>query len=575
MTRVYLAGPDVFVHDAVDIGRRKVELCARHGLIGLYPLDNAIDPAAKDTSLRIFGGNETMMIEADAIIANLTPFRGPGADAGTVYELGYMAGRGKLCLGYSNDPSSYADRMRKFSDVSSRDGRLVDALGLTVEDFGLSDNLMMIYALDLHGCALVTPRQAPADIWHDLTAFETCVRMAAGRLAADARGCKELNLARGDRSMPPPRKRADVLLVERGLFESRARAQAAIEAGLVMANDRLVVKPSEAIAADAVLQAQPAHPFVSRGGVKLASALEQYPIEIENHVCLDVGASTGGFTEVLLSNGANLVFAIDVGREQLHPSLRGHPKVVSMEETDIRDFEGKRLPIRPDIVVIDVSFISLKAVLPVALSAGSVADAFAGVDQAAIRSAAKAFQTRHHPQRDGAPGNLRRHRSVRNFARMYRHPGVSIIDNGWRRKHRIFHRRAPWLSVLSSITSLIAATASPILTDRRVYVPYTLGGETVEVAPVPGHHPDRRRLLQVIDASPERVAPFCQHFGVCGGCAIQHWQTERYRAWKRDIVIETLAQAKLRLRSGSADRCPWLAVGGGLRCMPGWALTMC
>jgi 23S rRNA (cytidine1920-2'-O)/16S rRNA (cytidine1409-2'-O)-methyltransferase len=168
--------------------------------------------------------------------------------------------------------------------------------------------------------------------------------------------------------MSPARKRADILLVERGLFESRARAQAAIEAGLVTANDRLVTKPSESIAADASLQAQPAHPFVSRGGVKLAGALESYPIEIEDHVCLDVGASTGGFTEVLLANGAAIVFAIDVGHEQLHPSLRGHPKVVSMEGTDIRAFEGKRLPARPDIVVIDVSFISLKAVLPVALS---------------------------------------------------------------------------------------------------------------------------------------------------------------------------------------------------------------
>jgi 23S rRNA (cytidine1920-2'-O)/16S rRNA (cytidine1409-2'-O)-methyltransferase len=159
-----------------------------------------------------------------------------------------------------------------------------------------------------------------------------------------------------------------MLLVERGLFESRARAQAAIEAGLVTANDKPVLKASEGVAADAVLQAQPAHPYVSRGGVKLAGALEQYPIEIENHVCLDVGASTGGFTEVLLANGASLVFAIDVGREQLHPSLRGHPQIVSMEETDIRDFEGKRLPMRPDVVVVDVSFISLKAVLPVALS---------------------------------------------------------------------------------------------------------------------------------------------------------------------------------------------------------------
>jgi 23S rRNA (uracil1939-C5)-methyltransferase len=80
---------------------------------------------------------------------------------------------------------------------------------------------------------------------------------------------------------------------------------------------------------------------------------------------------------------------------------------------------------------------------------------------------------------------------------------------------------------------------------QNVYVPYTLGGETVEVAPVPGHHPDRRHLLQVERASPERVTPFCPHFGTCGGCAIQHWETERYRAWKRDIVIETLAQAKL------------------------------
>jgi 23S rRNA (cytidine1920-2'-O)/16S rRNA (cytidine1409-2'-O)-methyltransferase len=167
---------------------------------------------------------------------------------------------------------------------------------------------------------------------------------------------------------PTSRKRADVLLVERGLFESRARARAAIDAGLVVADGKPVAKASETIASDAALSAQPAHPYVSRGGVKLAGALEQYPIDIEDHVCLDVGASTGGFTEVLLANGASLVFAIDVGRGQLHPSLQGHPRVVSMEETDIRDFEGRRLPARPDIVVIDVSFISLKAVLPVALS---------------------------------------------------------------------------------------------------------------------------------------------------------------------------------------------------------------
>src|ERR1700692_4343485 len=149
--------------------------------------------------------------------------------------------------------------------------------------------------------------------------------------------------------MPSSKKRIDLLLVERGLFESRARARAAIEAGLVSANDKPVLKASETFPADAALQAQPAHPFVSRGGVKLAGALEQYPIPIEDHVCLDVGASTGGFTEVLLANGASVVFAIDVGHGQMHPSLREHPKGVSSDETDIRAFEGKRLPARPGV----------------------------------------------------------------------------------------------------------------------------------------------------------------------------------------------------------------------------------
>jgi nucleoside 2-deoxyribosyltransferase len=183
MTKIYLAGPDVFLPDALEAGRRKVDLCARYGLIGLYPLDNAIDLAANDASQRIFRGNETMMNQADAIIANLTPFRGPSADAGTVYELGYMAGRGKFCLGYSNDPSSYAERVAKFTDVNASEGRLIDTQGHTVEDFGLTDNLMMVHALELHGAALITARQPPEDIWHDLASFEACVRLAAVRFA--------------------------------------------------------------------------------------------------------------------------------------------------------------------------------------------------------------------------------------------------------------------------------------------------------------------------------------------------------------------------------------------------------
>jgi nucleoside 2-deoxyribosyltransferase len=180
--KIYLAGPDVFLPDALLIGQRKAEICARYGLQGLYPLDNAVELAAAGASLAIFKGNEAMMEQADAIIANLTPFRGPSADAGTVYELGYMAGRGKLCLAYCNDPASYANRVARLYEVTtSPDGRLLDADGLTVEEFGLPDNLMMMHALDLHGCPLVTPKTAPADLWHDLTSFEVCVRLAADR----------------------------------------------------------------------------------------------------------------------------------------------------------------------------------------------------------------------------------------------------------------------------------------------------------------------------------------------------------------------------------------------------------
>ena len=177
--KIYLAGPDVFLPDPIDIGRRKARVCARHGLTGLYPLDNAVDLSARDASLEIFRSNQAMMDSADAVIANLTPFRGPGADPGTVYELGYMAGRGKLCLAYSNDPSTYAERVARRERVVASNGRLVDAEGLTVEDFGLADNLMMIHLLDQHGCPLVTPREAPADRWNDLTSFEVCVRIAA------------------------------------------------------------------------------------------------------------------------------------------------------------------------------------------------------------------------------------------------------------------------------------------------------------------------------------------------------------------------------------------------------------
>jgi 23S rRNA (cytidine1920-2'-O)/16S rRNA (cytidine1409-2'-O)-methyltransferase len=164
------------------------------------------------------------------------------------------------------------------------------------------------------------------------------------------------------------RMRVDRLLVERGLFESRAKAQAAIEAGQVAANETPVGRASLELPADAVLRAAPAHPYVSRGGVKLDAALERFGFDPSGRVCLDVGASTGGFTDALLARGAARVYAVDVGHDQLHRKLRARQEVVVLERTDIRTLAASRLAPPPSFVVIDVSFISLKLVLPAALS---------------------------------------------------------------------------------------------------------------------------------------------------------------------------------------------------------------
>jgi 23S rRNA (cytidine1920-2'-O)/16S rRNA (cytidine1409-2'-O)-methyltransferase len=164
------------------------------------------------------------------------------------------------------------------------------------------------------------------------------------------------------------RLRADRLLVERGLFDSRAKAQAAIDAGLVYADGAVVRKPSEEISFDAELVAAPAHPYVSRGALKLKAALDHFGFDPAGRICLDVGASTGGFTELLLERGAAKVYAVDVGSGQLHAKLRGDGRVVSLEQTDIRKVTGAQLGTPPDFVCIDVSFIPLKLVLPPALA---------------------------------------------------------------------------------------------------------------------------------------------------------------------------------------------------------------
>ena len=162
--------------------------------------------------------------------------------------------------------------------------------------------------------------------------------------------------------------RADAALHARGLFESRAKAREAIEAGLVSVDGRIVKKPSEPIDADASIIARAPYPWVSRGGVKLAHALDRFGVDPEARFCLDIGASTGGFTDVLLSRGARHVVAVDVGHGQLHQRLRADRRVTSLEGQDARALSAAQLAEAPSLIVIDASFISLIALLPHVLS---------------------------------------------------------------------------------------------------------------------------------------------------------------------------------------------------------------
>jgi len=162
--------------------------------------------------------------------------------------------------------------------------------------------------------------------------------------------------------------RIDRLLVDRGLFDSRAKAQDAIAAGLVKANGKVIAKASEEVDTAAVIEATPAHPYVSRGALKLVAALDHFKVDPKGRVCLDIGSSTGGFTQVLIERGARKVYAVDVGTAQLHASLRGDPRIVSLEQTDIRALDAAALDPKPDLVVCDASFISLKLVLPAAFA---------------------------------------------------------------------------------------------------------------------------------------------------------------------------------------------------------------
>ncbi|NLW58999.1 MAG: TlyA family RNA methyltransferase [Firmicutes bacterium] len=161
------------------------------------------------------------------------------------------------------------------------------------------------------------------------------------------------------------RKRIDLLLVGRGLAESRSKAQALIMAGQVRVDGKVVDKPGSRVPAGAAVEVDAGLPYVSRGGLKLRRALDYFPVTVAGRVCLDAGASTGGFTDCLLQAGAKLVIAVDVGYGQLAWKLRQDPRVVVMEKTNVRYLTVEQLPARPSLLTADLSFISIGKVLPV------------------------------------------------------------------------------------------------------------------------------------------------------------------------------------------------------------------
>jgi 23S rRNA (cytidine1920-2'-O)/16S rRNA (cytidine1409-2'-O)-methyltransferase len=208
------------------------------------------------------------------------------------------------------------------------------------------------------------------------------------------------------RAARPSRLRLDQLLVERGLVETRIRAQALVMAGKVRVGEgdaaRTDRKPGELLDTEVTVEVVEPQPYVSRGGLKLAAALDAFAIDPAGRLCLDVGASTGGFTDVLLQRGATRVYALDVGRGQLAERLRNDPRVISMERTNARTLQSGTLPEPVELAVVDVSFISLSLIL------GPIASCFAGSGGDIVALVKPQFEA----GREQAPGGVVRDQAV-------------------------------------------------------------------------------------------------------------------------------------------------------------------
>ena len=363
------------------------------------------------------------------------------------------------------------------------------------------------------------------------------------------------------RDLMAEKQRLDTLLVARGLVDSRAKAQAMSLAGLVWSGDRRLDKPGQMLPADTPLECRGrTHPWVSRGGIKLAHALDHFEIDPSGTVALDVGASTGGFTDVLLQRGAAKVYAVDVGHGQLDWKLRQDPRVVVLERTNARYLTTAEIPEPPGIVVCDASFISLQD-----RAAGCARPCRARcparrADQAAIRGRQGPRRQRRGRARSGAArGGLQfDHRLARGAAgldgagpyrepdprpgRQCRVPHRGEAGPGMRRRRRT--AKGQGATVELDIISLGARGDGIARHDGTpVYVPFTVPGDRV-LARLDRDRGEGRAasVEKLLVPGPGRAAPPCRHFGTCGGCAFQHLDADLYAATKLGIVRDALAR---------------------------------
>eukprot|EP00913_Durusdinium_trenchii_P026892 g25227.t1 len=311
-------------------------------------------------------------------------------------------------------------------------------------------------------------------------------------------------------------QRLDQLLVALDLFPSRARARDAITRGTVTVNGKVVAKPSLSFPADAAITVDdPAQDYVSRAALKLVAALDHFRLDPAGHDCLDVGASTGGFTQVLLERGAAHVTAIDVGHDQMHPRLASDPRVTNLEGLNARylaaeDYDERAIT----FIVSDVSFISLKLALAPALDLAEPG-AFCVLlvkpqFEAGREAISKAGLLKEPETAPAVAAELER---------------WMVEDLGW--------------TSLGLIPSPIAG-GDGNGPDGPVYVPYALPGEILAIARNGSHG----TVMSTSNLSPDRVAPPCRHFGpdsdACGGCSLQHLADEPYHAFKRSLVVDAL-----------------------------------